>query len=113
MPIAPRSRPLNLIVACVFLLTISLVGAFPAYPRPQAGSQAAVPASPPVNQAGQASPSDTQTKPGWPQSANSATDSASPTIKTDLKKAKQADKLGLLAEQHGYRTAAYEAYVDA
>jgi len=113
MPIAPRSRPLNLIVACVLLLTISLLGAFPAYPRPQAGAQAANPLSPPVNQAGQASSSDTQTKPASPQSANSSTDSASPTIKTDLKKAKQADKLGLLAEQHGDWSAAYEAYVDA
>jgi len=66
-----------------------------------------------VNQAGQASSSDTQSKPASPQFASWSTDSASPTIKTDLKKAKQADKLGLLAEQHGDWPAAYEAYVDA
>src|SRR3984957_1741471 len=113
MPIAPRSRPLKLIVGCIFLLIISLASAYPAHPRAQAGTQAAIPASPPVNQAGQASSSGAQSKTASPQSANSSTDSASPTIKTDLKKAKQADKLGLRAEQQGDWTAAYEAYVDA
>jgi type II secretory pathway component GspD/PulD (secretin) len=113
MLIAPRSRPLKLIVACAFLLTISLVGAFPAHPRPQAGTQAAIPASPPVNQAGQASSSGTPSKSASPLPANSSADSASPTVKTDLKKAKQADKLGLRAEQQGDWQAAYEAYVDA
>src|ERR1700730_10905950 len=112
MPIAPRSRPLKRIVACAFFLTISAVSAFPAHTRPQAGAPAAIPASP-LNHAGQASPTGTPTKSASPQSANSSADSASLTVKTDLKKAKQADKQGLRAEQQGDWQAAYEAYVDA
>ena len=99
-------------MACAFLLTIAVVGAFPAHTRPQAGTQAAIPASP-QNQARQASPTGTPSKSASPQSANSSADSASPTVKTDLKKAKQADKQGLRAEQQGDWQAAYEAYVDA
>ena len=112
MPIAPRPRPIQRIVACAFLLTSSLAGAFPAHTRPPAGSAAAIPASP-QNQAGQASPTGAPAKSASPQSANSSADSASPTVKTDLKKAKQADKQGLRAEQQGNWQAAYEAYVDA
>src|SRR5580704_13774114 len=113
MPIASRSRPHKLIVACVFLLTISLVSAFPAHPRSPARTPTTSPASPQENQAGQASPTGTQSKSPSPQSASSSIDSASATIKTDLKKAKQADKQGLRAEQHGDWQTAYEAYVDA
>ena len=99
-------------MACAFFLTISAVSAFPAHTRPQAGTPAAIPASP-LNHAGQASPTGTPTKSASPQSANSFADSASLTVKTDLKKAKQADKQGLRAEQQGDWQAAYEAYVDA
>jgi hypothetical protein len=56
---------------------------------------------------------DTTSKPTPPAATNSSGTPSSPPIKADLKKAKQANKQGLRAEEQGDWQAAYEAYSDA
>ncbi len=115
MPPARRPRLLKLAIALVLILTISLVGTLAANPRLPAAiqSQSATTTQPQEKQPQHANSSATDTKQAVPVSPDSATSSKSPTIKADLKKAKQAEKQGLRAEQNGDWQAAYEAYVDA
>src|ERR1700730_5377834 len=116
MPIARRSGPLKPILWSTLIMTIPLVRALPAHPRLPAGiqSQSATTAPPPrQKQLPSAVSSGAETKQAAPGSPDSSTPATSPTIKTDLKKAKQAEKLGLRAEEKGDWPAAYEAYVDA
>ena len=101
--------------ALAALLAICFLGTFqaasaraklPAFGQSQ--SDSAKPAQ--TQQAPPATPSDTTSAPG---TNNSSSAPSSPPIKADLKKAKQASKLGLRAEEQGDWQAAYEAYCDA
>ena len=60
-----------------------------------------------------ANASDTTSRSTPPATTNSSSTQSSPPIKADLKKAKQANKLGLRAEEQGDWQGAYEAYADA
>src|SRR6202161_4330420 len=114
MPPARRLRLLKLAIASALILTISLVGTLAAHPQPPAATQSQSATTQPQEKQPQPANSPTadtkQTAPGTPDSASSA---KSPTIKADLKKAKQAEKQGLRAQESGDWQAAYEAYVDA
>jgi type II secretory pathway component GspD/PulD (secretin) len=112
---ARRLRVLKLALASALILTISPLGTLAAHPQSPAPtqSQSTTPPQPQEKQAQPANSSGTDTKQAAPGSPDYATSSKSPTIKADLKKAKQAEKLGLRAEQNGDWPAAYEAYVDA
>jgi type II secretory pathway component GspD/PulD (secretin) len=114
MPPARRLRLLKLAIASASILTISLVGTLAAHPQPPAATQSQSATTQPQEKQPQPANSPTadtkQTAPGSPDSASSA---KSPTIKADLKKAKQAEKQGLRAQESGDWQAAYEAYVDA
>src|SRR5580704_642903 len=111
MPTARGLRPLKLVAALAVLAAIAVVGALPAHPRPAADPQSRSADAPQQDkQPPSPNPVGTTSKPTPPDAAVA---SASPTIKADLKKAKQADKQGLRAQQQGDWQAAYEAYVDA
>ena len=102
-------------IASALILTICLVGTLAAHSQSPATSQ---PQSTTTTQTQEkqlqpANSSGTDTKQAVPASPDSPTASKSPTIKSDLKKAKQAEKEGLRAEQSGNWQAAYDAYVDA
>ncbi len=115
MPLPRRPRLFNLAIALVWILTISLFGRLAANPRSPAAtqSQSATATQPQEKQPQPANSSATDAKQAAPGSPDSTTSSKSPTIKADLKKAKQAEKQGLRAEQSGDWQAAYQAYVDA
>jgi type II secretory pathway component GspD/PulD (secretin) len=111
MPTARGLRPLKLVAALAVLAALAVVGALPAHPRPAADPQSRSADAPQQDkQPPSPNPVGTTSKPTPPDAAVA---SASPTIKADLKKAKQADKQGLRAQQQGDWQAAYEAYVDA
>jgi type II secretory pathway component GspD/PulD (secretin) len=118
MPFARSTRSLKLFAARAALLVTFFLGTFhatsaraklPAVSQSQSDS-----AKPPQTQQSQpANASDTTNKPTPPAVTNSSSTPSSPSIKVDLKKAKQANKQGLRAEEQGDWEAAYEAYADA
>src|SRR6204780_2292799 len=118
MPPAVRSRSPKLFAAVAALLAISFLGTFhatsararlPAVVQSQSDS-----AKPTQTQQSQpATTPDTTGKTTPAPGANSSSTPSSPLVKADLKKAKQANKLGLRAEEQGDWEAAYEAYSDA
>src|SRR5579862_1049977 len=105
MPPARRLRLLKLAIASALIATVFPAGTLAA--RPQSTTTPQPQAAQPAKSSG------TDTKQAAPGSPDSASSPKSPTIKADLKKAKQAEKVGLRAEQNGDWQAAYEAYVDA
>lgn len=114
MPIARGPKPLRLFAALAALQAIPFLGLF------QAASARSIPPGIGQTQSDSAKPAQSQganpdaADKSAPAAANSGSRAgSSPPIKADLKKAKQADKLGLRAEQQGDWTAAYEAYSDA
>jgi type II secretory pathway component GspD/PulD (secretin) len=118
MPSARRSRFLKLIAALAALLLITLPGSFRAafarsQPRAivQSQSDGSKPAQ--TQQSQSANAPDTANKPAPPSATNTSSTPTSPPVKADLKKAKQANKQGLRAEEQGDWQAAYEAYSDA
>ena len=118
MPPAVRSRSPKLFAAVAALLAISFLGTFHATSARarllavvQSQSESAKPAQTPQSQP--ATTPDTTGKTTPAPGANSSSTPSSPLVKADLKKAKQANKLGLRAEEQGDWEAAYEAYSDA
>jgi type II secretory pathway component GspD/PulD (secretin) len=107
MPPARRARLFKLAIASALLLTISGVATLAAQPQSPAATQAQATTAP-QPQEKRSQPADSASG-----SPDSATASKSPPIKADLKKAKQAEKQGLRAQENGDWPAAYEAYVDA
>src|SRR6202050_805308 len=107
MPPARRARLFKLAIASAWLLTFPGVATRAAQPQSPAATQAQ-PTTPPQPQEKRPQPADSASG-----SPDSATASKSPPIKADLKKAKQAEKQGLRAQENGDWPAAYEAYVDA
>src|SRR6202050_3568926 len=103
----PRARLFKLAIASALLITISGVATLAAQPQSPAATQAQATTAP---QPQEKRPQPADSASGSP---DSATASKSPPIKADLKKAKQAEKQGLRAQENGDWPAAYEAYVDA
>ncbi len=111
MPTARGLRPLTLFAALAVLASLSIASVLPAHPQPVPEIQARSAGAPQQDKQPQSpNAASTTSKPTPPDAAIA---SPSPTIKADLKKAKQADKQGLRAQQQGDWRAAYEAYVDA
>src|SRR5271167_3717755 len=116
---ARGTRSLKLFAALAALLVAVCIGSLhatfaareklPAARQPQ--SDSAKPAQ--TQQSQPANAPDTISKPTSPAASNSSSTQSSPPIKADLKKAKQANKQGLRAEEQGDWQAAYEAYSDA
>ena len=118
MPPAVRSRSPKLFAAVAALLAISFLGTFHATSARarlpavvQSQSDSAKPAQ--TQQSQPATTPDTTSKTTPAPGPNSSSTPSSPLVKADLKKAKQANKLGLRAEEQGDWEAAYEAYSDA
>jgi tetratricopeptide (TPR) repeat protein len=118
MPPAVRSRSPKLFAAVAALLAISFLGTFHATSARarlpavvQSQSDSAKPAQ--TQQSQPATTPDTTGKTTPAPGANSSSTPSSPLVKADLKKAKQANKQGLRAEEQGDWEAAYEAYSDA
>jgi type II secretory pathway component GspD/PulD (secretin) len=118
MPPAVRSRSPKLFAAVAALLAISFLGTFHATSARarlpavvQSQSDSAKPAQ--TEQSQPATTPDTTGKTTPAPGANSSSTPSSPLVKADLKKAKQANKQGLRAEEQGDWEAAYEAYSDA
>lgn len=115
MPSARGSRSLKFPAALAALLLLNLLGSFrPAFARlrpPALVQSQSDSAKPPQTQP--SNTSDTTSKPTPPAATNTANTPSSPPMKADLKKAKQANKQGLRAEEQGDWSAAYEAYSDA
>lgn len=118
MPSARGSRFLKLIAALAAILSITLSGSFRAafarsQPRAVTRSQSDASKSAQTQQPQSANAPDTTTKPAPPSATNTSSTPSSLPIKADLKKAKQAYKQGVHAEEQGDWQAAYEAYSDA
>jgi type II secretory pathway component GspD/PulD (secretin) len=118
MPFVRRNRSLKLFAALAALLVTFFLGTFHATTARaklsavnQSQSDSAKPAQ--MQQSQPANASDTTNKPTPPAATNASSAPSSPPIKADLKKAKQANKQGLRAEEQGDWEAAYEAYADA
>jgi type II secretory pathway component GspD/PulD (secretin) len=119
MPFARSTRSLELFAALAAVLPALCLGSLhatfaaraklPAARQPQ--SDSAKPAQ--TQQSPPANAPDTTNKPTPPASTNSSSTPSTPPVKADLKKAKQANKQGLRAEEQGDWQAAYEAYEDA
>src|ERR1700675_1973171 len=118
MSFVRRTKSLKLFAALAALLVTFFLGTFhattaraklSAVSQPQ--SDSAKPAQ--MQQSQPANASDTTNKPTPPAATNISSAPSSPPIKADLKKAKQANKQGLRAEEQGDWEAAYEAYADA
>src|SRR6202451_536958 len=118
MPSARRSKSIKLTAALAAFLLNTFLGSFcPASARSQPAaivesqSNTTKPAQTQPSQP--ATPSDTASNPTLPAATNTSGAPNSPPVKADLKKAKQANKQGLRAEEQGDWNAAYEAYSDA
>jgi type II secretory pathway component GspD/PulD (secretin) len=94
-----------------FLGTFHAVSARVEMPVGQSQSTSATPGK--TQQSQPANVSDTTSKSTPAAATNASNTPSSPPIKADLKKAKQANKQGLRAEEQGDWEAAYEAYSDA
>jgi len=118
MPSARRSKSIKLTAALAAFLLNTFLGSFcPASARSQPAaivesqSNTTKPAQTQPSQPANAS--DTASNPTLPAATNTSGAPNSPPVKADLKKAKQANKQGLRAEEQGDWNAAYEAYSDA
>src|SRR6202046_4174746 len=118
MPSARRSKSIKLTAALAAFLLNTFLGSFcPASARSQPAaivesqSNTTKPAQTQPSQPANAS--DTASNPTLPAATNTSGAPNSPPVKADLKKAKQANKQGLRAEEQGDWNAAYEAFSDA
>jgi type II secretory pathway component GspD/PulD (secretin) len=118
MPSARSSRSIKLSAALAALLAIFFPGTFHATSTlatmPAAGQSQSNSTKPAQTQQSQpTNASDATGKSTSPATPNPSSTPSSPPLKADLKKAKQANKQGLRAEEQGDWTAAFEAYSDA
>src|SRR3984885_13300982 len=118
MPSARSSRSIKLSAALAALLAILFPGTFHATSTlatmPAAGQSQSNSTKPAQTQQSQpTNASDATGKSTSPATPNPSSTPSSPPLKADLKKAKQANKQGLRAEEQGDWTAAFEAYSDA